>query len=284
MRRVWMALGALLAVLSLVLVRATLPDDALAGVTVIGGTSTLPAGGGSGGSLDAGSIDNTLLSSTLQSALVYRNDAGQVPGVVQGSSAYSSVCYGDGGLMDGAPCAAQQAVIFAGPTQFVIRDEDGGTGIRLNTPTAGDRPIGVTEFRSLTSAWDYCFSNDFTTTGASATVFRRIAFPAATNLYVEFTCTAASPDGGATVTAKYHREFISTLPDGGSTPATVGGIDTIGTDRENDSTWGGPNAVTYDGGSSTGVAELVTQGAAAQNITWNCSGCWKRTPRADAGF
>lgn len=285
MRRVWMALGALLAVLSLVLVRATLPDDALAGVTVIGGTSTLPANGGSGGgSIDAGGIDNTLLSSALQAALVYRNDAGAIPGVVLGSSAYSSVCYGDGGLMDGAPCAAQQAVIFAGPTQFVIRDEDGGTGLRLNTPTAGDRPIGVTEFRSLTRDWDYCFSADVPTTGASATVVHRIAFPAATSLLVSYTCTAVSPDGGATVSAKYERRFLATLADGGSTPATVGGIDTIGTDRENDTTWGGPNAVTYDGGSSTGVAELVTQGAAAQNITWNCAGCWKRTPRADAGF
>ena len=29
---------------------------------------------------------------------------------------------------------------------------------------------------------------------------------------------------------------------------------------------------------------FVTQGAASQTVNWNCAGCWKRTPRADAGF
>lgn len=295
MRRVWMALGALLAVASLVLVRAMLPDDVFAGVTVIGGSSTLPAGGG-GASLDAGSVGASLLadggiaeghlSGALSASLVHYNDAGSITGYLTGTSAYTTVGYSDGGLTDGSTNLVAQGRIAFDPSGFSLSNDSdaGSTVVRPNTPTPGDRPIGVTEFRSGTQDWDYCFSADVTTTGASATVVHRIAFPAATSLLVSYACTAASPDGGATVSAVYQRRFMSTLPDGGSAPTTVGGIDTIGTDRENDTTWGGPNAITYDGGSSTGVAELVTQGAAGQTITWNCAGCWKRTPRADAGF
>lgn len=147
------------------------------------------------------------------------------------------------------------------------------------------RVISSDEFKSGTQDFDYCFSVNITTTNATATVFYRIATPSASQLFARWTCNATQLDGGgALVSAKYSREAAYTVPDGGSLPALIGGIDTIGTDRENDGTWGGPNATTFDGGSNTGVIEFVLQGVAGQTIDWNCSGCWKRTPRADSGI
>ena len=146
------------------------------------------------------------------------------------------------------------------------------------------RVISSDEFKAGTQDWDYCFKTEVTTTNATATVFHRIAMPQASQLHIAYTCNATQFDGGAIVSARYERRLTSTLADGGSAPSTVGGIDTIGTARENDSTWGGPNAVTYDGGSSTGIVELNLQGVAGQTVNWECSGCWKRLPRADSGI
>lgn len=203
-------------------------------------------------------------------------------GCVQGSL-LSAGSDGGEGTCNGNVASVDNAGSISIPVGATIGTLDPRTA-KTTLDNLPARVISSDEFKSATQDVDYCFNVNITTTNATATVFHRIAMPQASQLHVNYTCTATQFDGGAIVSARYERRLTSTLADGGSAPSTVGGIDTIGTDRENDSTWGGPSAVTYDGGSNTGIVELVLQGVAAQTIDWNCSGCWKRTPRADSGI
>lgn len=251
MRRVWMALGALLAVLSLVLVRATLPDDALAGVTVIGGTSTLPAGGGSGGSLDAGSVNVELFSSALQASIPFKNDSGVIEGVLYGSSAYTAAGYADGGLTDGSQNVVARGRLAFSPTAFVLEDDpDAGSTVVKAVPQFG------TEIRS----------GNVNTTNATSTRCVDFDIPDGTTAVAWLVLAANQYDGGGVNSASYVRLGTFERTDGSIPTLMSGAFLTIGTDRRDDTNWTGVGPPTFDGG----VVQINVSGAAGQTITWDC--------------
>lgn len=236
------------------------------GTTCDGGTCTL---GGGGGAIDAGTFVKSPSSRCTTNALkTASNSVGDdqcSPTTVEPTG---SIAMPSGSTINGLDPEAAKTKLDGLPT----------------------RTITTAEYKAGTQDWDYCFDSVVQTTNATATVFYRMQYRASEQVHFKYQCSAAQLDGGTLLGAKYSREAFVTSQDGGVTGSLVGGVDTVGTDREQDTSWTGPNAVQFDGGLGDGgpsyiIAELSLQGVTGEpTITWYCSGCWKKTPRSDSGI
>lgn len=244
--------------------------------------------------LDAGSVGHTLLAdggidlgnlaASLTAQLPILNDAGVIAGYWQGTSAYTTVGYADGGLNDGAPNMPVETVIHVDPTQFVWRDNT-SSDLQLRTVGGnGAQPLGTS---TGVGGGAVSTRGTVSTTNGTATGCVNFGIPDGVTEVVDIVLIANSVDGGGLNSASYHRECIVERTDGSAPTIISGGCATIGTDREDDTTWTGLGALTFDGGAAganTAFGTVNVAAAAGQNVNWYCRARAEGLPALDAGF
>lgn len=212
-----------------------------------GGTLTVVSGGGVGD----GSVAELNLSGALSASLVHYNDAGVIQGYLTGSSAYTTVGYADGGLSDGSANVVARGRLAFSPGSFYLEDN----------PDAGSTVV-----QALPSFGSEIRNGSVNTTAGSATQCTDFVLPDGATAVAWLILNASSYDGGGVNSATYVRLGTFERSDGGIPTLIGGAFSTVGTDREDDTSWTGAGAPTYDGG----VVQVTVSGAAGQTISWDC--------------